>query len=227
MPGGLANLAIRHPRRMALLVLVAFAIAGLHGRPDVLLGGSDVAGEQTGKQATSDLGFAEAIAFPLLAILAFFIFRGVHIGGQGIGAALAGEVEDLVLSGCLRFHPTYETRRGTALGPIDGRSASSKRRPGRLDMHGHAQVAPRPLLRPQASAASSQPVVGLAACRADRATPMRDRQRWAAGRAARRAFTRHEEAVMVTSGHTPAGVTVPDTKLGRDATELVRCGRIR
>ena len=49
----------------------------LHGRPDVLLGGADVAGAQLGKQAQSDLGFAEAIAFPLLAVLAFFIFRGV------------------------------------------------------------------------------------------------------------------------------------------------------
>ena len=36
-----------------------------------------MAGAQTGKQAQSDLGFAEAIAFPLLAILAFFIFRGI------------------------------------------------------------------------------------------------------------------------------------------------------
>ena len=62
----------------------------LHGRPGVLLGGADVAGEQTGKQATSDLGFAEAIAFPLLAILAFFVFRGIAallpiaVGGMAV-----------------------------------------------------------------------------------------------------------------------------------------------
>ncbi|MGI8801868.1 MAG: MMPL family transporter [Solirubrobacteraceae bacterium] len=49
----------------------------LHGRTDVTLGGGDVAGVQTGKQATTDLGFAELLAFPLLALLAFFIFRGV------------------------------------------------------------------------------------------------------------------------------------------------------
>jgi len=49
----------------------------VHGLPGVLLGGGDVAGSQTGKQAQSDLGFAEAIAFPLLAILALLIFRGV------------------------------------------------------------------------------------------------------------------------------------------------------
>jgi RND superfamily putative drug exporter len=62
----------------------------LHTRRDVLLGGSDVAGAQTGKQAESDLGFAEAIAFPLLAILAFFIFRGIAallpiaVGGMAV-----------------------------------------------------------------------------------------------------------------------------------------------
>jgi hypothetical protein len=32
----------------------------------------------------------------------------------------------------------------------------------------------------------------------------------------------HEEAVMYTNGQTAAGVAVPDTKLARDATELVR-----
>ncbi len=51
--------------------------AALKGRHDVTLGGGDVAGSQTGKQAIMDLGFAEALAFPLLAILAFFIFRGI------------------------------------------------------------------------------------------------------------------------------------------------------
>ena len=62
----------------------------LHGRSDVLLGGADVAGVQLGKQAQADLGFAEAIAFPLLAILAFFIFRGVAallpiaVGGMAV-----------------------------------------------------------------------------------------------------------------------------------------------
>jgi HD superfamily phosphodiesterase len=35
-------------------------------------------------------------------------------------------------------------------------------------------------------------------------------------------FTRHEEADMSIDGQTVAGVTVPDTKLARDATELVR-----
>jgi len=41
-------------------------------------------------------------------------------------------------------------------------------------------------------------------------------------RAARRAFRRHEEAELATNGQTAAGVTVPDTKLAREATELVR-----
>lgn len=50
--------------------------AALHGRHDVALGGADVAGKQVGEQALTDLGFAEALAFPLLAILAVLIFRG-------------------------------------------------------------------------------------------------------------------------------------------------------
>jgi hypothetical protein len=33
---------------------------------------------------------------------------------------------------------------------------------------------------------------------------------------------RHEEAEMATSRQTAAGVTAPDTKLAREATELVR-----
>jgi uncharacterized membrane protein YdfJ with MMPL/SSD domain len=43
----------------------------------VLLGGSDVAGQQVGALASKDLGFAELIAFPLLTLLALLIFRGV------------------------------------------------------------------------------------------------------------------------------------------------------
>lgn len=51
--------------------------ARLHGRPGVLLGGGDVAGEQISSLATKDLGFAELLAFPLLALLTWLIFRGV------------------------------------------------------------------------------------------------------------------------------------------------------
>jgi uncharacterized membrane protein YdfJ with MMPL/SSD domain len=43
----------------------------------VQLGGADVALRQTNLQATKDLGFAELLAFPLLALLAFLIYRGV------------------------------------------------------------------------------------------------------------------------------------------------------
>ena len=46
-------------------------------RPGVQLGGADVSLRQTNLQATKDLGFAELLAFPLLALLAFLIFRGV------------------------------------------------------------------------------------------------------------------------------------------------------
>jgi len=49
----------------------------LEARHDVKLGGGAVANYQVGQQATKDLGFAELLAFPLLALLALFIFRGV------------------------------------------------------------------------------------------------------------------------------------------------------
>jgi RND superfamily putative drug exporter len=46
-------------------------------RHDVHLGGSDVANQQVNAQATRDLGFGELLAFPLLALIALLIFRGV------------------------------------------------------------------------------------------------------------------------------------------------------
>jgi hypothetical protein len=62
----------------------------------------------------------------------------------------------------------------------------------------------------------------MAACRADRAAAVRNRDGEAARRATYPDFARHEEAVMSSSGQTAAGVMVPDTKLARDTTELVR-----
>jgi RND superfamily putative drug exporter len=46
-------------------------------RHDVHLGGFDVANQQVNAQATRDLGFGELLAFPLLALIALLIFRGV------------------------------------------------------------------------------------------------------------------------------------------------------
>ncbi len=65
------------------------------GDRDVTLGGGSVAGREVDKQATSDLGLAEALAFPLLAILAFLIFRGIAallplaVGAAGVFSAFA------------------------------------------------------------------------------------------------------------------------------------------
>jgi RND superfamily putative drug exporter len=62
----------------------------------VTLGGATVAAREVNAQATKDLGLAEALAFPLLAILAFLIFRGVAavlplaVGGTGVLLAFAG-----------------------------------------------------------------------------------------------------------------------------------------
>jgi uncharacterized membrane protein YdfJ with MMPL/SSD domain len=51
--------------------------AAVQSRHDVLLGGTDVTGKELDSQASKDLGIAELLAFPLLALLAWLIFRGV------------------------------------------------------------------------------------------------------------------------------------------------------
>jgi uncharacterized membrane protein YdfJ with MMPL/SSD domain len=56
--------------------VVARATDRLERVPGVTLGGPSVAGEQIGDQVSSDLGRAELLAFPLLALLALFFFRG-------------------------------------------------------------------------------------------------------------------------------------------------------
>lgn len=86
-PGHDAGLVSRDGRSSLVLVTLRAApdpgtVVGniqkaLQGRHDVQLGGTDVATVETNKQAAKDLGIAEAIAFPLLAILAFLIFRGI------------------------------------------------------------------------------------------------------------------------------------------------------
>ena len=57
--------------------VVSAITTALHRRRGVVLGGSDAAGKEISGQATKDLGFAELLAFPLLAIIAWLIFRGV------------------------------------------------------------------------------------------------------------------------------------------------------
>jgi len=61
----------------------------------VLLGGNAIAFREIGAQASKDLGLAEALAFPLIALLALVIFRGVAallplaVGGTSVFAAFA------------------------------------------------------------------------------------------------------------------------------------------
>ena len=58
------------------------------GRPGVRLGGADVTLRQTNLQAAHDLGFAEMLALPLLALLAVVIFTGVAaLLPLGVGVA--------------------------------------------------------------------------------------------------------------------------------------------
>jgi uncharacterized membrane protein YdfJ with MMPL/SSD domain len=61
----------------------------------VRLGGPDVSMRQTNLQATKDLGFAELLAFPLLALLALLIFRGVA-ALLPLGVGLSSVVVSLV-----------------------------------------------------------------------------------------------------------------------------------
>lgn len=61
----------------------------------VQLGGADVTMRQTNLQATKDLSFAELLAFPLLALLALLIFRGVAALlplGVGVSSVLGSMV---------------------------------------------------------------------------------------------------------------------------------------
>lgn len=63
------------------------------GDRSVRLGGNTIAFREVGATASKDLGFAEALAFPLIAILALLIFRGVAtllplaVGGTSVFAA--------------------------------------------------------------------------------------------------------------------------------------------
>jgi RND superfamily putative drug exporter len=79
--------------------------AALKGRNDVTLGGADVVASQVGEQAGSDLALAELLAFPLLAIIAILIFRGLAAllplaaGGMSVlGAFVALRVINSFLS---------------------------------------------------------------------------------------------------------------------------------
>jgi len=52
-------------------------ISAFKSRHDVRLGGTDITNEEVSAQANRDLGFAELLAFPILAVLALLIFRGL------------------------------------------------------------------------------------------------------------------------------------------------------
>jgi uncharacterized membrane protein YdfJ with MMPL/SSD domain len=86
-PGGRALVAADGKSALVTATLEASAdegdvVAGATDRlkdvPGVTLGGSAVAGEQIGDQVNADLGRAELLAFPLLALLAFVFFRGAR-----------------------------------------------------------------------------------------------------------------------------------------------------
>src|SRR5918992_1275543 len=96
----LADLALDHPRRVLLATAALFAIAVVFGgpmlesgvdedatvkrlvdrfedRPGLSLGGEALAFDAIGEQVQEDLARAEMIAFPILFVLALWVFRGV------------------------------------------------------------------------------------------------------------------------------------------------------
>lgn len=95
------------PVRLRASATVSHVIGALTARipRSVLLGGSDVAGKQVNSQASKDLGLAELLAFPLLALIGFLIFRGiaallpVAVGGLSVlGAFSVLRIINLLLS---------------------------------------------------------------------------------------------------------------------------------
>jgi RND superfamily putative drug exporter len=84
-PGGDRSLVSRDGRETVLLVTYRRDVGGatarikqrLHGRPDVTLGGFDIARTQVGDQVSKDIARAEAIAVPILFLLSLVVFRGM------------------------------------------------------------------------------------------------------------------------------------------------------
>ena len=86
-PPGSSPLASRDERQTLLPVVLRAGAntddvvdrltADFKNDPAVALGGDAVAARQSGRQATRDLGLAEAVTFPLLAVLSLLIFRGL------------------------------------------------------------------------------------------------------------------------------------------------------
>lgn len=106
-PGLTGGLVSRDGRSSLIVATLASApdpakvVAGVErataGRHDVRLGGTDTTVVQAQKQAQKDLEFGEALAFPILAALAFVIFRGIAALLPITVAALAVPCTFLVL----------------------------------------------------------------------------------------------------------------------------------
>jgi uncharacterized membrane protein YdfJ with MMPL/SSD domain len=77
--------------------VVATATDRLEQVPGVTLGGAAVAGEQIGDQVNTDLGRAEMFAFPILALLAFFFFRGARAAALPLMVGLLAVVSSFLI----------------------------------------------------------------------------------------------------------------------------------
>jgi uncharacterized membrane protein YdfJ with MMPL/SSD domain len=77
----------------------------LEGMRGVTLGGPDVANAQIGEQVNEDLGRAEMFAFPILAVLAFFFFRGGRAAALPLMVGLLAVVGSfLIMRGINSFY---------------------------------------------------------------------------------------------------------------------------
>ncbi len=121
--------------------------------PGVVLGGSSVAGAEIDRTVRDDLTRAELIAFPLVFLLSFVVFRGLVaalipplVGAASIGATLLGLRAVVDLMGVSVFALNLVTGLGFGLA-IDYSLLIVSRYREELARHGHTPEAVRATLR--------------------------------------------------------------------------------
>jgi uncharacterized membrane protein YdfJ with MMPL/SSD domain len=121
--------------------------------PDVVLGGGAVAGQEVDSTVRADLARAELIAFPLVLLLSFVVFRGLVaalipalVGATTIGATLLGLRAIVEVAGVSVFALNLVTGLGFGLS-IDYSLLLVSRYREELTTHGHTADALRATLR--------------------------------------------------------------------------------
>lgn len=121
--------------------------------PGVVLGGGAVAGQEIDRTVRDDLTRAELIAFPLVLLLSFVVFRGfvaalvpALVGAASIGATLLGLRAIVEVMGVSVFALNLVTGLGFGLA-IDYSLLVVSRYREELERHGHTPAALRATLR--------------------------------------------------------------------------------